>query len=113
MTDPTELERNIDEHGVELHQHQWSAVPEAYVCGYINQDGTPCGAMTAGWSWPGGTGMHHNAPAADKPVAAKSQTGVWNRWAPDALESPLAPAHLVEAYNRWQPDHLKIRRERS
>lgn len=35
---------------------------------------------------------------------------VWNRWAPDALESPLAPAHLVEAYNRWQPDHLKIRR---
>lgn len=37
---------------------------------------------------------------------------VWNRWAPDALESPLAPAELVRAYNRWQPDHLKIRTTR-
>jgi len=43
----------------------------------------------------------------------REQKPVWNRWAPDALESPLAPAHLVEAYNRWQPDHLKIHRERS
>lgn len=56
--------RDIDANGIEYHRHQWGATPEAYVCGYVNQDGTPCGAWTAGWSWPSGMGMHYNASQA-------------------------------------------------